>query len=215
MTYINIHPNFTPTYLYVKRHIITGLCYFGKTIQKDPIKYKGSGVYWLNHIKKHGYNHIETIWYRLFENREELIQYALDFSIRNNIVESDEWANLTFENGLDGGQIGCIIKEETRQKLSEAGKGRIHSEESKNKLSKSRMGMKFSQEHREKLADAKRGSTLSEDHKMKISESMKGRPHQTKKTTCPHCGLVGGATNMTRYHFDNCKLKELPTMEII
>jgi hypothetical protein len=25
--------------------------------------------------------------------------------------------------------------------------------------------------------------------------------------TCPHCGLVGGSTNMVRYHFDNCKHK--------
>ena len=24
---------------------------------------------------------------------------------------------------------------------------------------------------------------------------------------CPHCGLVGRGGNMTRYHFDNCKMK--------
>ena len=27
------------------------------------------------------------------------------------------------------------------------------------------------------------------------------------KITCPHCGKVGGSTNMRRYHFDNCKKK--------
>ena len=26
------------------------------------------------------------------------------------------------------------------------------------------------------------------------------------KITCPHCGKVGGNSNMKRYHFDNCKL---------
>ena len=27
------------------------------------------------------------------------------------------------------------------------------------------------------------------------------------KVTCPHCGKVGGSTNMRRYHFENCKKK--------
>ena len=35
-----------PTYLYVKQHNKTGLKYFGKTTKKDPLKYKGSGLYW-------------------------------------------------------------------------------------------------------------------------------------------------------------------------
>jgi hypothetical protein len=26
---------------------------------------------------------------------------------------------------------------------------------------------------------------------------------------CPHCGLVGKGGNMTRYHFDNCKMKPI------
>lgn len=28
-----------------------------------------------------------------------------------------------------------------------------------------------------------------------------------QKKTCPYCGFVGAGGNMTRYHFDNCKLK--------
>ncbi len=31
------------------------------------------------------------------------------------------------------------------------------------------------------------------------------------QVTCPHCGRTGGATNFKRYHFDNCKLKNLMT----
>jgi hypothetical protein len=23
--------------------------------------------------------------------------------------------------------------------------------------------------------------------------------------TCPHCGKIGGSTNMKRYHFEHCK----------
>ena len=25
-------------------------------------------------------------------------------------------------------------------------------------------------------------------------------------TTCPHCGITGGASNLKRYHFTNCKI---------
>ena len=33
------------TYLYIKRHMQTGMMYFGKTSKKDPYTYNGSGVY--------------------------------------------------------------------------------------------------------------------------------------------------------------------------
>ena len=40
-------------YLYLKTHNKTGLKYLGYT-KNDPMKYKGSGKYWSNHIKIHG-----------------------------------------------------------------------------------------------------------------------------------------------------------------
>lgn len=57
--------SFVPTYLYIKRHTITGKLYFGKTTKTDMdfSKYKGSGKHWSNHIKKHGKEHVETIWF--------------------------------------------------------------------------------------------------------------------------------------------------------
>ena len=91
-----------PTYLYVKQHEETGLKYFGKTQRKDPFKYQGSGLYWKKHIEKYG-NKIKTLWVQRFDNIEELTKTALEFSMKNNIVESNEWANLKIENGLDGG----------------------------------------------------------------------------------------------------------------
>jgi len=92
---------YKPTWLYIKQHNITGLKYFGKTTVSDPIKYKGSGIYWLRHLKKHG-NNVSTIWSQLFTDQQELIEYALNFSKKNMIVESKNWANLKEENGLDG-----------------------------------------------------------------------------------------------------------------
>jgi len=54
------------THLYIKRHVETGMMYFGKTSKKDPYAYNGSGVLWKRHIKKHGDN-IQTIWVKEFD----------------------------------------------------------------------------------------------------------------------------------------------------
>lgn len=129
---------FRPTYLYVKTHNITGLKYFGKTI-KDPIKYKGSGKRWINHIHKHGYDvTTEIIGYYTIE--AECINAALQFSTQNNIVESTEWANLMPENGINGGlqhnsgQTFRLINSQPRTKY--------HS----NQISKGLLGIKHSGE---------------------------------------------------------------------
>jgi len=113
--------NFIPTWLYIKQHNITGLKYFGKTT-KDPLLYRGSGKYWKDHIKKHG-NNVITVWAELFTDRESLIEYALNFSMQHNIVNSAEWANLIVENGIDGNVPGNKTSDETRRKLSESLRG--------------------------------------------------------------------------------------------
>ena len=93
---------YTPTWLYIKEHSTTGLRYFGKTV-KDPLKYSGSGTRWLHHLRKHGKEHVTTVWSCLFTSREELIEFATFFSEEFNIVKSNHWANLCPESGTDGG----------------------------------------------------------------------------------------------------------------
>lgn len=93
---------FKPTWLMIKQHNVTGLKYFCKTVNKDPIKYKGSGTVWKRHLKVHG-NNVTTTWCQLFTDKEVIQMYATKFSIDHNIATSDEWANLILENGIDGG----------------------------------------------------------------------------------------------------------------
>lgn len=93
--------HFVPTYLYIKQHKVTQLKYFGKTIRTDPHKYKGSGTRWINHIKYHK-NLVDTIWLKLFTDIDELVEYAVKFSIEHDIVNSPDWANLIEETGLIG-----------------------------------------------------------------------------------------------------------------
>ena len=60
---------FKKTFIYIKIHNKTGLKYFGKTIKSDIKKYKGSGKYWVRHLKKHKYD-CKTFIIRTFENEQ-------------------------------------------------------------------------------------------------------------------------------------------------
>lgn len=107
----------TKIYLYVKTHNITGLKYFGKTIQ-DPFKYNGSGTRWKNHLVKHGYD-ISTEIIAEFTNLDECKKFALDFSKDNEIVKSSSWANLK-EEDISGGfdHINSLPKDERKNMIA-------------------------------------------------------------------------------------------------
>lgn len=105
---------FKPTYLYIKTHNVTGLKYFGKTTSTRK-RYRGSGHYWVRHIKKHGYD-VTTDIIGYFTDRDECMKFALDFSEKHNIVNSKEWANERPENGVDGGDtISLKDKNEVKE----------------------------------------------------------------------------------------------------
>lgn len=137
---------FKPTYLYIKEHSVTGLLYFGKSARSEErlLEYCGSGTYWNHHLKKHGREHVRTLWYRLFLDEGTIREFALNFSKCQNIVNSDAWANLKPENGLEGGGVlgqkhNVVNKrgpdsEETKKKKSVALLGKPRTEEDKQKM---------------------------------------------------------------------------------
>jgi hypothetical protein len=88
-------------YLYVKTHNKTGLKYLGHTRSKDPYRYKGSGSYWVSHIKKHG-NDVSTSILKECTSLEEVSELGLYYSELWNVVSSEEWANLIPEAGEGG-----------------------------------------------------------------------------------------------------------------
>ena len=190
---------YKPTWLYIKQHNLTGLKYFGKTTQKDPIKYKGSGVVWTRHLKKYG-NNVTTIWCQLFDDQQLLTEYALKFSIGNSIVESNEWANLKLEDGLMGGRYSNH-SEETKRRMSDARKKQVFTEETKRKIAQSRKGQPSATKGM-KFPNRKR---ISEESCKKISDAKKGIPKP--KYQCPHCNReIAGASNAKRWHFDRCQM---------
>ena len=225
--------SFKPTYLYIKQHNKTGLKYFGKTI-KDPHTYRGSGTYWLKHLKKHG-NDVTTIWCQLFESESEIQKFALKFSEDNDIVNSSNWANLRPEDGLEGGSIpGYKRSNETREKMSIIASNRTQSPESNEKRSIALRGISRprTKEHQAKLTQSLQGKSpwnkglKLEGDKYKGGRKNKGKQprlgavlsEDTKlkqsikaknriKHVCPHCGKLASGSNFTRWHNDNCKFK--------
>jgi hypothetical protein len=94
--------------------------------------------------------------------------------------------------------------EEQRKQFSEAHVGITHSEETKKKMSKSKIGHKVSEKTKSKIAFSNTGKVRSEESKQKQAKTLKSRP----KVTCPHCGVIGAKSIMSRHHFDRCKIKE-------
>jgi RNA polymerase sigma factor (sigma-70 family) len=97
--------NNTQIKLYIKT--LEKLFYLGITTSDDAHEYKGSGVQWKKHIKKHGKHNIKTrILYKeemIGKNSSEQFQQICDiYSEFYNIVESKSFVNKIKENGIPG-----------------------------------------------------------------------------------------------------------------
>lgn len=178
-------PNpFKPTALLVMKHNITGLKYFCKTTMIDRVyRYKGSGTAWVKHLREHGFNvKVEILGF--YTEEQKCINAAKTFSIENNIVASQYWANAIEEHGKNGAPLHGKLNPfygkkhtlETIEKLRSqrlgvsVNKGAYQSPEKRAKISASLTGRK-----NPKISLKLKGRKLSEETKEKISLSGKGR----------------------------------------
>lgn len=152
-------------YLYIKEHQQTGLKYFGKTVQ-DPFKYQGSGTYWKNHLKVHG-DYVSTQVIFSSNDKEECKKFAIKFSLENDIVNSEEWANLKIEELDGGGDCSHLHTPEIYAKASLKKIGQKRNKESKEKMSASRI------KYIESLSDEERKEILGKGAR----ESLKNGTH--------------------------------------
>ena len=92
--------------------------------------------------------------------------------------------------------------EETRNKMSEAQKGKQLSEDTRKKIAEARKGKHRSAETRKKMSEAQNGKQLSEDTRKKMSEAHKGNHWYNNGVTsilaktCPE-GFVPGRLKCT------------------
>lgn len=77
-------------------------------------------------------------------------------------------------------------------------KGRKHTEESIKRMSERQSGEN----------NGMFGKTQSDETRKKIAEKAK------RTTQCPHCLKMGSVSNMTRWHFDNCKSQNVSKSSI-
>jgi hypothetical protein len=81
-------------------------------------------------------------------------------------------------------------------------------------IKKANTGKKFTDEHKAKIGLSSIGRKMTEHTKAQLKLANAGRPAAMKgkhfpKVACPHCVKEGGIIPMKRWHFDNCKSKEL------
>ena len=95
-------------YLMVKQHRITGkkyLCIKTAPDDKTAEKYRGSGLYWKRHYRKHGCEHvvhIKTLFKCTKDQKEKLKILALKYSLKLDVVNNPNWLNLVPEFGQGG-----------------------------------------------------------------------------------------------------------------
>jgi hypothetical protein len=66
------------------------------------------------------------------------------------------------------------------------------------------------EEHSKRTSERLKGTKRGPETGKKISAKLMGNKNACgpkPRIECPHCGLVGGSSQMKRWHFDNCKDK--------
>ena len=149
----------------------SGKRYYGLTCQQVEKR-------WLNgmgYIKnEHFYRAIQKYGWDAFKH--EIVAEGLTreeaCALEESLIAEYHTQDYNFGYNITSGGESNRHAQSSKDKISKANKGRVHTEETKRKWSKMRMG------HSSKL----KGRTLSEEHKRKISESLQGKPHPHANT---------------------------------
>jgi hypothetical protein len=212
-----------PTRLYYKQCSHCELKYYGKSTLQNVEDYRGSGIRWLHHLKKHNATAIH-VWNSEWFYDTSIIEVAMKFSFENNIVESDEWANLVIENGIDGGYSDPIWKETVGKQSIEAYKKTIS-----DPLWKETVGKKAIESFKKTKSDPIWKETVGKKSKEKelktksdpiwketvgkesIEKGLKTKSDPIWKEknakVCPHCSVKMDSANYAKWHGDKCRHK--------
>lgn len=128
---------------------------------------------------------------------------------------------------------GKPLSEEHKEKLRQSLKGRTVSDETRQKISKANKGKSRSPEYCQKFQGKNNPAykeippavkeAVKEDYLVGLDQRIimskydigPGKVHEilteyninTSSRQCPHCAKIGDASNMLRWHFNNCKSK--------
>jgi hypothetical protein len=180
------------TYIYLITNINNNpnKVYIGKTRNTDSRKN--------DHKRKYGkqiiFNVIDIIESVDYHDWEDIETYWIE--------QFKAWGFILMNNRMKGGNGPQTRTEDEKLRISLGNKGL-----KKPGVSLILKGRKSC--HKEgtglKISLAKKGFKQNELWKQRRSEAMKNKPKPVNE--CPHCGKIGAKANMSRWHFNNCKLK--------
>jgi len=147
--------------------------------------------------------------------------HHIDGNHKNNSIENllcisiEEHYNIHFFQG-DFNAANLVAKRMNLPYLKVVGFKSPHSEETKQKLRKPKNNRENykkpkSLQHKESIRLARLGTTRNSNTKLKLSLCKVGKtPSQNLiKAVCPFCNKEGQQIAMKRWHFTNCKQKEV------
>lgn len=231
-------------YIYKTVNNINGKVYVGKSEKGFNPNYYGSGTLINKAISKYGRNNFVVEIIELCNTVEELndrevywIDYYKQLGETYNIAEGGTGGHTTkhftkeqmneYRGKLSKAQSGRKVSEETKQKLSDANKGKWHgdtkvtsksikdlwndpnsvynSDEYRQKLSKSRIGRVFSEETKRKISESRMGGDNPMAIKIKVGDII----YETRRECAKEYNI--SETAVTK----RCKSKSFPDWEII
>ena len=140
----------------------------------------------------------------------------MKFSIKNNIVESNEWANLAIENGINGGYLGEKAIESYKKTVSDPAWKETVGKKTIEKILKTRadpvwqetVGKKLYEKMLKTRADPAWQETVGKKQYEKMSKT-KSDPVWKEKNAkvCPHCNKKLDSSNYGKWHGDKCRHK--------
>ena len=135
----------------------------------------------------------------LYENLSDEEACSIEIRLINEYGRKDLGTGI-LRNQTSGGE-GSIPGPDVRQKLSDAKKGKKPNNYGKKYTTGPSIAKKLSKQGEN---HPQYGKARTDEERAKISKGIKDS-WERPMLTCPHCGKQG-QQNMSRWHFDNCKL---------
>lgn len=134
-------------------------------------------------------------------------------SLRDYAYAKELNAKYTWNRGLTK-ETNEILKKQGEKRSQQFKDGKINvsnfgkkTKEGLKNISLAQKGKKKSEQHKQKIKNSLKGRKLSEETKQRMKNNSQ-RGKKQKILTCPYCKKTGGTT-MYRWHFENCKFKNI------
>jgi group I intron endonuclease len=159
----------------------------------------------------HHCNYLQRAWIKYGESEFEFKEF-LELSTLDEARKVEQlYLNLFIETSLFNTKNKAVGA--ASGKYSAAKKDNWHmkyvmqnvSAEERKKRYGQMLGRKNSEETKKLKSDVSKNRWNNIVDTEKRKQAMRGKRQLVK---CPHCSLIGGGGNMTRYHFDRCKKNE-------